>query len=150
LDNVDELNIKIKDLDTKDIKINDTLKKINLKETNGITLAYLGDSVWELFIRTFYIEKNLNIKNLNKKVKAMVNAKKQSEIFKKIFSSLDKEYQELGKRGKNGNIKSFPKSCTPYEYREATAFEAIIGSLYINNKIDFIKNIIKIYAEEEI
>jgi ribonuclease-3 family protein len=146
LDNVDRLQIE----NIKNIKIKDKLQKINLKETNGITLAYLGDSVWELFIRKFYIEKNLNIKNLNKKVKAMVNAKKQSEIFEKIFSSLDKEYQELGIRGKNSNIKSFPRSCSPYEYRKATAFEAIIGSLYINNEIDFIENIIKIYAEEEI
>jgi len=124
-------------------------KSINIRETSGIIMAYLGDSVWELVVRKHFIEKGWNILNLNKKVKSFVNAKKQSKIYKEIFSTLEEEYQNVGRRARNANIKSFPKSCDKIEYREATAFEAIIGALYLNDKKHVIEKIIEKWAEEE-
>ena len=115
---------------------------INLKETSGVVLAYLGDSVWELYVREYFVQKGYNIKNLNKYVVASVNAKTQSKILREIFSEIDEDYKPLINRSKNGNIKTFPRSCSMMEYREATAFEAYIGALYINGEIDKIKEII--------
>ena len=116
---------------------------IDLRETSGIVLAYLGDSVWELYVREFFILKGYNIKNLNKHVVESVNAKTQSRILRDIFDEVDEKYKQLINRSKNGNIKTFPRSCTVMEYREATGFEAYIGALYIDGRIDEIKNIIR-------
>lgn len=116
---------------------------IDLRETSGIVLAYLGDSVWELYVREFFILKGYNIRNLNKHVVESVNAKTQSRILKDIFDEVDEKYKQLINRSKNGNIKTFPRSCTVMEYREATGFEAYIGALYIDGRIDEIKNIIR-------
>lgn len=116
---------------------------IDLRETSGIVLAYLGDSVWELYVREFFILKGYNIRNLNKHVVESVNAKTQSRILRDIFDEIDEKYKQLINRSKNGNIKTFPRSCTVIEYREATGFEAYIGALYIDGRIDEIKNIIR-------
>lgn len=116
---------------------------IDLRETSGIVLAYLGDSVWELYVREFFILKGYNIRNLNKHLVESLNAKTQSRILRDIFDEVDEKYKQLINRSKNGNIKTFPRSCTVIEYREATGFEAYIGALYIDGRIDEIKNIIR-------
>ena len=116
---------------------------IDLRETSGVVLAYLGDSVWELYVREYFILKGYNIRNLNKYVVKCVNAKTQSRILREIIDKVDEKYKPLINRSKNGNIKTFPKSCSVMEYREATGFEAYIGALYIDGNIDKIKEIIK-------
>ena len=116
---------------------------IDLRETSGVVLAYLGDSVWELYVREYFILKGYNIRNLNKHVIQCVNAKTQSRILREIIDKVDEKYKPLINRSKNGNIKTFPKSCSVMEYREATGFEAYIGALYIDGNIDKIKEIIK-------
>ena len=116
---------------------------IDLRETSGVVLAYLGDSVWELYVREYFILKGYNIRNLNKHVVNSVNAKTQSRILKNIIENIDEKYKQLINRSKNGNIKTFPRSCSVTEYREATGFEAYIGALYIDGNIDKIKEIIK-------
>lgn len=116
---------------------------IDLRETSGVVLAYLGDSVWELYVREYFILKGYNIRNLNKHVVQCVNAKIQSRILREIIDKVDEKYKPLINRSKNGNIKTFPKSCSVMEYREATGFEAYIGALYIDGNIDKIKEIIK-------
>ena len=116
---------------------------INIKETNGLVLAYLGDSVWEVNVREYFIKKGYNLRNLNNKVVKYVNAKAQSEILNKIFPEIEEKYQEVVRKAKNGNIKSFPQTCTVMEYRNATGFEAYIAALYIDEKLDEIKKIVE-------
>lgn len=116
---------------------------LNPKEANSLVLAYLGDSVWELYIRTHYINKGYNIKNLNKIVKENVNAKAQSVIFRSIYDNLTDDEKGLVNRAKNSNIKTFPKSCSIVEYKEATAFEALIGKYYIEKQLEKIEKIIE-------
>ena len=121
----------------------------DLKETSGVVLAYLGDAVWELCIRKYWISKGLNLQNLNKRVKECVNAKKQSVLYKEIVPLLEEKYQMLGNRAKNGNIKTFPKSCSVLEYKEATAFEALIAGFYVDGREDLIELAIKKCIEGE-
>ncbi|MGL4947207.1 MAG: Mini-ribonuclease 3 [Cetobacterium sp.] len=116
---------------------------LDVREANGLVLAYLGDAVWELSIRTYYINKGYNIKNLNKLVKDHVNAQAQSRYLKNIIEDLDEEKLMLVNRSKNSNIKTFPKSCSVMEYKEATAFEALIGALYTEGKLEKINDIIQ-------
>jgi ribonuclease-3 family protein len=121
---------------------------IDLKEAGGLSLAYLGDAVWELTVRAHFLEKGYKINVTNKKVKKFVNAKSQSLIYKSIIGDLDEQYSAIARRAKNSNIKSFPKSCSVMEYREATAFEALIAAFYINGETDRIRNILKKYILE--
>ncbi|MGL6063743.1 MAG: Mini-ribonuclease 3 [Fusobacteriaceae bacterium] len=116
---------------------------VNIKETSGLLLAYLGDAVWELNVRKYFIDKGYNIQNANKASKNLVNAKKQSKLFCEIYDALPEEYKKIVNRAKNSNIKTFPKSCTIMEYKEATAFEALIAIFYENNENDKIKELIK-------
>jgi ribonuclease-3 family protein len=121
---------------------------IDLKEAGGLSLAYLGDAVWELTVRAHFLQKGYKINVTNKKVKKFVNAKSQSLIYKSIIGDLDEQYSAIARRAKNSNIKSFPKSCSVMEYREATAFEALIAAFYINGETDRIRNILKKYILE--
>ena len=123
---------------------------INLKETNGLVLAYLGDSVWEVNVREHFVAKGLNLRNLNNKVVKYVNAKAQSEILEKIYPTVEEKHQEIIRKAKNGNIKSFPKSCSVMEYKEATAFEALIAAFYTDNREDLIEMALKKCIEGEV
>lgn len=125
------------------------MEHVDLKETSGVVLAYLGDAVWELCIRKYWISKGLNLQNLNKRVKECVNAKRQSVLYKEIVPLLEEKYQMLGNRAKNGNIKTFPKSCSVLEYKEATAFEALIAGFYVDGREDLIELAIKKCIEGE-
>lgn len=125
------------------------MEHVDLRETSGVVLAYLGDAVWELVIRKYWIAKGLNLQNLNKRVKECVNAKKQSTLYRNMIPLLEEKYQQLGNRSKNGNIKTFPKSCSVMEYREATAFEALIAAFYVDGREDLIELAIKKCVEGE-
>lgn len=126
------------------------MEYVDLREISGVVLAYLGDAVWELYVRKYWISKGLNLQNLNKRVKECVNAKRQSVLYKEILPLLEEKYQQLGNRAKNGNIKTFPKSCSVMEYKEATAFEALIAAFYTDNREDLIEMALKKCIEGEV
>ena len=121
----------------------------DIRDYTGLELAFIGDAIWELEIRRYYLQFGYNIPTLNKYVKNKVNARYQSLIYKQIIEDLDEEFKVIGKRAKNSNIKTFPKTCTVMEYKEATALEAIVGAMYLLNKEEEIKKIINIIIKGE-
>ena len=127
----------------------DKLSKKDIRDYTGLELAFIGDAIWELEIRRYYLQFGYNIPTLNKYVKNKVNARYQSLIYKQIIEELDEEFKVIGKRAKNSNIKTFPKTCTVMEYKEATALEAVIGAMYLLNKEEEIKKIINIVIKGE-
>ena len=127
----------------------DKLSKKDIRDYTGLELAFIGDAIWELEIRRYYLQFGYNIPTLNKYVKNKVNARYQSLIYKQIIEKLDEEFKNIGKRAKNSNIKTFPKTCTVMEYKEATALEAVVGAMYLLNKEEEIKKIINIVIKGE-
>ena len=127
----------------------DKLSKKDIRDYTGLELAFIGDAIWELEIRKHYLQFGYNIPTLNKYVKNKVNARYQSLIYKQIIEELDEEFKVIGKRAKNSNIKTFPKTCTVMEYREATALEAVVGAMYLLNEEEEIKKIINIIIKGE-
>ena len=127
----------------------DKLSTKDIRDYTSLELAFIGDAIWELEIRKHYLQFGYNIPTLNKYVKNKVNARYQSLIYKQIIEELDEEYKVIGKRAKNSNIKTFPKTCTVMEYKEATALEAVIGAMYLLNKEEEIKKIINIVIKGE-
>ena len=127
----------------------DKLSTKDIRDYTGLELAFIGDAIWELEIRKHYLQFGYNIPTLNKYVKNKVNARYQSLIYKQIIEELDDEFKVIGKRAKNSNIKTFPKTCTVMEYKEATALEAVVGAMYLLNKEEEIKKIINIVIKGE-
>lgn len=127
----------------------DKLSTKDIRDYTGLELAFIGDAIWELEIRRYYLQFGYNIPTLNKYVKNKVNARYQSLIYKQIIEELDEKFKVIGKRAKNSNIKTFPKTCTVMEYREATALEAVVGAMYLLNEEEEIKKIINIIIKGE-
>ena len=127
----------------------DKLSTKDIRDYTGLELAFIGDAIWELEIRRYYLQFGYSIPTLNKYVKNKVNARYQSLIYKQIIEELDEEFKVIGKRAKNSNIKTFPKTCTVMEYKEAKALEAVVGAMYLLNKEEEIKKIINIVIKGE-
>ena len=104
-----------------------------MQEINLRNYAYLGDAVWELYIRNKTILQTNNAKKLHQITTSMVKTQFQCELLHNIEEYLTEEEQDLAKRARNLPIPVGRKSIQQ-EYRQATAFEALIGWWYLNDK----------------
>lgn len=114
---------------------------------NTLALAYLGDSVYELYIREYLLKKGIQKVNiLQKEAIKYVSAKNQTLILEKIKEYLTEEELEIVKKGRNTKSHKAPKNTDILTYKHATGFETLIGYLYINNKLrleEIIKKILE-------
>ena len=102
---------------------------------SSAALAFLGDSVYEVMIRNRVVEECIgNADELNKKSKALTNAKAQAHIADVLKDQLTEEELAVYKRGRNLKSLTAPRSCTISEYRRATGLEALMGYLYLENR----------------
>ena len=125
-------------------------KKIEKPELlNPLVLAYIGDAVYELYVR-IYISKEGAIKTnaLHKTSIAFVCAKAQANTLEKIEGFLTEEEQNIVRRGRNANSNTIPKNASVADYKKATAFEALIGYLFLINDIKRLEEIVKIAIQE--
>jgi len=103
---------------------------------SNLTLAFLGDSVYELVVRNIALQKrNGNAGDLNHITKEFTNAKAQALIVELITEDLSEDEMHIFKRGRNAKSVSAPKSCSISEYRRATGLEALMGHLYLEGRI---------------
>ncbi len=110
-----------------------------------LALAYIGDGVYEVFVRTYVINKgNMPVNKMHKASRELVRAGSQSKIYHLIEELLTEEEQTVLRRGRNAKSVSVPKNGDVTEYRHATGLEALIGYLYIEGKIERIKELIDI------
>ncbi len=107
-----------------------------MNEINLRNYAYLGDAVWELLIREKTILLTNNAKKLHKITTDKVKGHFQAELLEEIENILTEEEKELVRRARNLPIPVARRSCQS-EYRQATAFEALIGFWFKNNKERF-------------
>ncbi len=115
-------------------------------QVNTLVLAYIGDSIYELFVREHLINKGINnVNDLQKEAKRYVTAKNQSVYLDKIISNnlLTESEIDIVKRARNSKVKSHPKNTDIITYKYATGLEALIGHLYLEEKKDRINEIMK-------
>ncbi len=133
------------------MNINDILTEKNIPEINTLsplTLAFLGDSVYEMFIRTKILGMgNRPANQLHKIAVGYVKAKAQAAAAHKILEILTDEETEIYKRGRNTNIHTVPKNADMADYRHATALEALIGYLYLKGDQVRLEEILNIAFE---
>lgn len=110
---------------------------MDLNSINVITLAYLGDSVYELYIREKLINIGIvNVNDLQNKATNYVSAKAQANILNNLIdnSILTEEEIDIVKRGRNYKRNYHPKNTDIITYKKSTGFETLIGYLYLDNK----------------
>ncbi len=126
------------------IKYRMDLPDTDLKTYSPLTLAFIGDVVYDLIIRTLVVENgNAPVNKLHRKVSSLVKAPAQMELFHRIEDKLTEEELAVYKRGRNAKSFTSAKNASITEYRSATGFEALIGYLYLNNEFSRILDIIK-------
>lgn len=118
---------------------------------NSLELAYIGDAVYEVYVREYLLKKGIRkVNNLQKEAKKFVSAKGQCEILAKLSENfLTEEELEIVKHARNYKNVSKPKNTDIITYKYATGFEALIGHLYISNNIKRITEIIDKVLEDE-
>ena len=109
-----------------------------------LTWAYIGDSVYELYIRMHLVNTTkMKPHKLHIEAIKFVKAKAQAEILQKIEESLTEKEKEIVKRGRNAENHHLPKNATVQEYMYSTGFEALIGYLYLTKQEERLKEILE-------
>lgn len=108
------------------------IKHEDLNTYSPLVLAYAGDAVYELFVRTLLIGKgNAPVHKLHKQSIAYVKAKAQSDTIHSLMEMLTPEEQDVVRRGRNAKSGTIPKNADVTDYKYATGFESLLGYLYL-------------------
>ena len=114
-----------------------------------LTWAYVGDCVYELYVRTYLVNKtNLKPHKLHIEAIKYVKAKAQAEMLEKLDDNLTEKEKEIVRRGRNAENHHLPKNADPADYMYATAFEALIGYLYLNKEDERLHEILNLCIED--
>jgi len=118
---------------------------MDINTINIVTLAYLGDAIYEVYIRESLIKKGLaKVEDLTKVATTYVSAKGQATILKELIDNnyFTEEELDIIKRGRNYKRSSHPKHTDIITYKYSTGFEALIGYLYLSNNKQRLKEIL--------
>ena len=121
------------------------MDKIKLITMSPLVLAYLGDTVYESYIREHLIRQNINrkVNNLHKLAIQYSKAKAQATIIPELEDELTEEEMKIFKRGRNQKSHTAPKNADIIDYKYATGFEALIGYLYLSEDKERLEYIVK-------
>lgn len=118
--------------------------KAELLNMKPLALAFVGDCVYELYIRNFLItEKYRDVNELHRKSVFYVKAKAQAYILHTLEEELTEDEQNFVRRGRNAHPHTVPKNANVIDYRYATAYEALIGYLYLSGNRERLRYILE-------
>ena len=127
------------------------LEDQDLRSYSPLTLAYIGDGVYELIIRTILVKKgNCPVNRLHKKASSLVKAGAQSAIMEVIEKELTEEELSVYRRGRNAHSPTMAKHATMADYRRATGFEALMGYLYLKEDYTRMLTLVRMGIGEDI
>ena len=113
------------------------LKEVEAREYSPLALAYLGDAVYELAIRTFVMNHgNTQVNKMHKKTAGLVKAEAQANFYKVLEEELTEEEKAVYRSGRNAKSVTMAKHATMKDYRMATGFEALMGYLYLTEQME--------------
>jgi len=128
--------------------------KIDEKEVDfysPLVLAYVGDAVYEVFVRTMLALKgNMSVHNMHKKSISYVKAKAQSDIVHRLYDRLTDEEKDIVRRGRNSKSGTIPKNAYVSDYKYATGFESLIGYLYLKGRTERLFEILEMVVSGEV
>ena len=119
--------------------------EVDIRTYSPLTLAYIGDGIYDLIVRTVVVERgNRAAANLHKKSIKFVNAATQAAMIEAIKEELSEEEQSVYRRGRNAKSYTTAKNASIGDYRKATGFEALLGYLYLQDKMDRVIELVKL------
>ena len=120
-----------------------------VRRLNGLQLAYVGDSVYDLFVRKDILEcHDESVQKLHKRAISRVNAGAQARAFDLIEGLLNEEEHDVARRARNAHSRP-PKNQNPGDYSKATALEALCGYLYLCGQYDRLNTLMDVIRKEE-
>ena len=109
---------------------------------NPLQLAYMGDAVWEMMVRSRLVQQRMNVRHMHSECVNKVNAAAQARSIALVMDRLTPEEAAIFQRGRNAHAKHpSPRNQNPSDYAEATGFEALIGFLFLTGREDRLKEI---------
>lgn len=112
-------------------------KEQDVRTYSPLTLAYIGDAVYDLIIRSVVVERaNRSANDLHKKTVRYVKAEAQATMITALLGELNLEEEAVYKRGRNAKSHTMAKNASVSDYRKATGFEALMGYLYLTGQTD--------------
>ena len=125
------------------------IKEVDIRTYSPLTLAYIGDCVYDLVIRTVVVERgNEPANKLHKKTVAYVKAQTQASMIEALLPYLTEEEEAVYKRGRNAKSYTSAKNASIGDYRKATGMEALVGYLYLTGQEARIMELIKTGLKE--
>ncbi|MBZ4655242.1 MAG: ribonuclease [Peptococcaceae bacterium] len=104
----------------------------NPREMSPLVLAYLGDAVFELYVRLYLVNKGIAKTNsLHREAASLVKAASQAHFLQKLDGLLTDEERDVARRGRNAKSGHVPKNAQVTEYRLSTGFETLLGYLFL-------------------
>ncbi|MDO4519902.1 MAG: ribonuclease III domain-containing protein [Eubacteriales bacterium] len=126
------------------------LEDRDIRSYSPLTLAYIGDGIYDLIIRTILVKKgNCQVNKLHKQASTFVKAAAQSAMMEILEPILTEEEHGFYKRGRNAHSATMAKNATMADYRRATGFEALMGYLYMTGQYDRMIELVRIGIGED-
>ena len=124
-------------------------KETDIRTYSPLALAYIGDAVYDLVIRTIVVERgNKSANNLHKQTVAYVNARVQARMADALQSELTEEEETVYHRGRDAKSYTSAKNASVIEYRKATGLEALCGYLYLTGRQERMLQLIRAAIEQ--
>ncbi len=125
------------------------LKPVEAGDYSPLALAYIGDAVYELAIRTLIMNRgNMQVNKMHKQTSNLVKAEAQAHFYMLIEEELTDAEKAAYRRGRNAKSFTMPKHATMKDYRMATGFEALMGYLYLTEQFDRMAKLLGIGLEK--
>ena len=122
---------------------------VDVRTYSPLTLAYIGDGIYDLIIRSLVVAKgNTRAGELHKRTSQIVKAKTQAEMAEILLPMLTEEEADIYRRGRNAKSPTMAKNATMSDYRKATGFEALMGYLYVKDELPRMVELVKVGIEK--
>ena len=120
------------------------IAEVDIRTYSPLTLAYIGDGIYDLVIRSVVVGKgNTRARELHKRTSQIVKAHTQAEMMEVLLPLLTEEEADIYRRGRNAKSPTMAKNATMSDYRKATGFEALMGWLYLQDEFERLVELVK-------
>lgn len=124
------------------------IKNVDMRTYSPLTLAYIGDGIFDLIIRSVVVGKgNTRASQLHQRTSQVVKAGTQAQMIEAIKDVLTEEELDIYRRGRNAKSYTKAKNATLMDYRKATGFEALMGYLYLKDEFERVVELTKLAVE---
>ncbi len=121
---------------------------VDIRTYSPLTLAYIGDGIYDLVIRSLVVARgNTRAGELHKRTSQIVKAHTQAQMMEVLLPLLSEEEEDVYRRGRNAKSPTMAKNATMADYRKATGFEALMGWLYLRDEFERLVELVKAGVE---